>query len=318
MFGKIIGTGSYAPDNVVCNNDLKEFFETDDQWIRERTGIKRRHIMTNESTSYMACRAAEKAIENAGISCEKIDLIIVSTVSSDTVLPSTACIVQDQLKATNAMCFDINVACTGFITAYNIAQSYINAGLVETALVIGAEGLSQIVDWTDRTTAILFGDGAGAAIIKKDEKARFETVMHSDGSLGGALTCENSIQYRGINDSKKTFVSMNGQEVFRFAVRKVPECIEELISKMKIEKSEIDLFLLHQANKRILESIGKRLKVSMDLIPENVSEYGNTSSASIPILLDEMVRDGKIQKGNKIIMAGFGAGLTWSAVYLEF
>ena len=300
MFGKIIGTGSYAPDNVVCNNDLKEFFETDDQWIRERTGIKRRHIMTDESTSYMACRAAEKAIENAGISCEKIDLIIVSTVSSDTVLPSTACIVQDQLKATNAMCFDINVACTGFITAYNIAQSYINAGLVETALVIGAEGLSQIVDWTDRT------------------KARFETVMHSDGSMGGALTCENSIQYRGINDSKKTFVSMNGQEVFRFAVRKVPECIEELISKMKIEKSEIDLFLLHQANKRILESIGKRLKVSMDLIPENVSEYGNTSSASIPILLDEMVRDGKIQKGNKIIMAGFGAGLTWSAVYLEF
>ena len=295
MFGKIIGTGSYAPDNVVCNNDLKEFFETDDQWIRERTGIKRRHIMTDESTSYMACRAAEKAIENAGISCEKIDLIIVSTVSSDTILPSTACIVQDQLKATNAMCFDINVACTGFITAYNIAQSYINAGLVETALVIGAEGLSQIVDWTDRTTAI-----------------------HSDGSMGGALTCENSIQYRGINDSKKTFVSMNGQEVFRFAVRKVPECIEELISKMKIEKSEIDLFLLHQANKRILESIGKRLKVSMDLIPENVSEYGNTSSASIPILLDEMVRDGKIQKGNKIIMAGFGAGLTWSAVYLEF
>ena len=309
MFGKIIGTGSYAPDNVVCNNDLKEFFETDDQWIRERTGIKRRHIMTDESTSYMACRAAEKAIENAGISCEKIDLIIVS---------STACIVQDELKATNAMCFDINVACTGFITAYNIAQSYINAGLVETALVIGAEGLSKIVDWTDRTTAILFGDGAGAAIIKKDEKARFETVMHSDGSMGGALTCENSIQYRGINDSKKTFVSMNGQEVFRFAVRKVPECIEELISKMKIEKSEIDLFLLHQANKRILESIGKRLKVSMDLIPENVSEYGNTSSASIPILLDEMVRDGKIQKGNKIIMAGFGAGLTWSAVYLEF
>ena len=309
MFGKIIGTGSYAPDNVVCNKDLKEFFETDDQWIRERTGIKRRHIMTDESTSYMACRAAEKAIENAGISCEKIDLIIVSTVSSDTVLPSTACIVQDQLKATNAMCFDINVACTGFITAYNIAQSYINAGLVETALVIGAEGLS---------TAILFGDGAGAAIIKKDEKARFETVMHSDGSMGGALTCENSIQYREINNSKKTFVSMNGQEVFRFAVRKVPECIEELISKMKIEKSEIDLFLLHQANKRILESIGKRLKVSMDLIPENVSEYGNTSSASIPILLDEMVRDGKIQKGNKIIMAGFGAGLTWSAVYLEF
>ena len=290
MFGKIIGTGSYAPDNVVCNNDLKEFFETDDQWIRERTGIKRRHIMTDESTSYMACRAAEKAIENAGISCEKIDLIIVSTVSSNTILPSTACIVQDKLKATNAMCFDINVACTGFITAYNIAQSYINAGLIETALVIGAEGLSQIVDWTDRTTAILFGDGAGAAIIKKDEKARFE----------------------------KTFVSMNGQEVFRFAVRKVPECIEELISKMKIEKSEIDLFLLHQANKRILESIGKRLKVSMDLIPENVSEYGNTSSASIPILLDEMVRDGKIQKGNKIIMAGFGAGLTWSAVYLEF
>jgi len=160
--------------------------------------------MTDESTSYMACRAAEKAIENAGISCEKIDLIIVSTVSSDTILPSTACIVQDQLKATNAMCFDINVACTGFITAYNIAQSYINAGLVETALVIGAEGLSQIVDWTDRTTAILFGDGAGAAIIKKDEKARFETVMHSDGSMGGALTCENSIQYRGINDSKKT------------------------------------------------------------------------------------------------------------------
>lgn len=146
MFGKIIGTGSYAPDNVVCNNDLKEFFETDDQWIRERTGIKRRHIMTGESTSYMAYKAAEKAVESAEISCEKIDLIIVSTVSSDTILPSTACVVQDRLNAKNAMCFDINVACTGFITAYNIAQSYINAGLVETALVIGAEGLSQIVE----------------------------------------------------------------------------------------------------------------------------------------------------------------------------
>lgn len=345
MFGKIIGTGSYVPENVLENDDLKEFFETDDQWIRERTGIKRRHVMSNEDTSHMAYKAAERAIEMAGVSRESIDLIIVSTVSSNTILPNTACVVQNLLNAKNAMCFDINVACTGFITAYNIAQSYINSGLIETALIIGAEGLSKIIDWTDRTTAILFGDGAGAVIIKKDSGAKFETVMHADGSKGDALTCVNPIDLRKMNYSDiehtelkkshdnnlnesinngnkivkgKTFVEMNGQEVFRFAVRKVPECIEELIEKMQIEKSEIDLFLLHQANKRILESIGKRLKISMDLIPENVGEYGNTSSASIPILLDEMVRAGRIKKDSKVIMAGFGAGLTWSAVYVEF
>ena len=345
MFGKIIGTGSYVPENIVTNNDLTKIVETSDSWIEERTGVKQRHLMKNETT---ATEAAKRAVENAGIKPEEIDVIVVSTVSSNLILPNTACFVQEQIGAINAFCFDINTACTGFMMAYNTVQSYINSGLVKTALIIGAEGLSRIVDWSDRGTCILFGDGAGAAIVKASEAAVFETVMKSDGRKGSALTCYNGFAARPrkifteekqeISDiyekmngqensgtckkidgqkSSDTFVKMDGQEIFRFAVKEVPKCINELMEKMNITSDDVDMFVLHQANLRICQGIAKRLKISMDKVPTNVSEYGNTSSACIPILLDELFKAGKLKKGDRIIMSGFGAGVTLAATYLE-
>ena len=336
MFGKIIGTGSYVPENIVTNNDLTKIVETSDSWIEERTGVKQRHLMKNETTATMATEAAKRAVENAGIKPEEIDVIVVSTVSSNLILPNTACFVQEQIGAINAFCFDINTASTGFMMAYNTVQSYINSGLVKTALIIGAEGLSRIVDWSDRGTCILFGDGAGAAIVKASEAAVFETVMKSDGRKGSALTCYNGFATRPrkifteekqeISDiyektngqeSSDTFVKMDGQEIFRFAVKEVPKCINELMEKMNIKSDYVDMFVLHQANLIICQGIAKRLKISMDKVPTNVSEYGNTSSACIPILLDELFKAGKLKKGDKIIMSGFGAGVTLAATYLE-
>ena len=266
MFGKIIGTGSYVPENIVTNNDLTKIVETSDSWIEERTGVKQRHLMKNETTATMATEAAKRAVENAGIKPEEIDVIVVSTVSSNLILPNTACFVQEQIGAINAFCFDINTACTGFMMAYNTVQSYINSGLVKTALIIGAEGLSRIVDWSDRGTCILFGDGAGAAIVKASEAAVFETVMKSDGRKGSALTCYNGFATRPrkifteekqeISDiyektngqeSSDTFVKMDGQEIFRFAVKEVPKCINELMEKMNITSDDVDMFVLHQA-----------------------------------------------------------------------
>ena len=328
MYGKLIGTGSYVPERILTNEDLKQFVETDDAWIQERTGIARRHIMQQETTKDMAVEAGLRALTAAGKAPEDIQMLIVCTVSSDICLPSTACYVQEKLQAKNAMCFDINAACTGFMMAYNTVQTYIHAGLIETALIIGTEGLSHLVDWSDRGTCILFGDGAGAAVIQKDDTAVFHTAMHADGTGGSALTCENGFALRGrkMDESvadcsqweKRTYIGMDGQEVCRFAVKRVPMIIKELLGQMEKTEQDIDLFLLHQANKRIVESVAKRIGTSMEKVPMNLMEYGNTSSASIPILLDELVREERINRGQRIIMAGFGAGLTWAATYLEY
>lgn len=324
MFGKIIGTGSYVPKMLITNEELSKNVETTDQWIRERTGVRQRYLMKDETTADMAVRAAKEALSSAGISPEDIDAIVVSTVSSELILPNTACFVQEQIGAVNAFCFDINTACTGFMMAYNTVQSYIDSGLVETALIIGAEGLSKIVDWNDRGTCILFGDGAGAAIIRRNENAVFDTVMKSDGSQGSALTCHNEFSNRPrkivkneMRQTIRTYIEMDGQRIFKFAVKQVPECINELMNKMEITKDDIDIFVLHQANLRICQAIAKRLKVSMDKVPTNVGRYGNTSSACIPILLDELYKTGQLKEGQKIIMSGFGAGVTLAATYLE-
>ena len=313
MIAKIKGTGSYVPENVVDNNALSEIMDTNDEWIRERTGIARRHIVKGETTVSMSTEAGKRALENAKVAPEEIDLIIVSTVSSNVVLPSTACEVQKNLGAVNATCYDMNAACTGFLFAYNTVQAYFYAGVFIKALIIGAEPLSNIVDWTDRGTAILFGDGAGAAVLECAPGEMPPMVKHSDGNTGDALTCVSPFA-----TTEKAFVKMNGQDVFRFAVRKVPECIEELFEKSGIDRNSIDYFILHQANSRIVEGIAKRLKMDISLFPMNLSEYGNTSSATIPILLDELNRSGKLKKGMKLIMAGFGAGLSWGASYLEW
>ena len=324
MFGKIIGTGSYVPKMLITNEELSKNVETTDQWIRERTGVRQRYLMKDETTADMAVKAAKDALKSVDVSPKDIDVIVVSTVSSELILPNTACFVQEQIGAVNAFCFDINTACTGFMMAYNTVQSYIDTGLVETALIIGAEGLSRIVNWDERGTCILFGDGAGAAVIRKDEKAVFETVMKADGSQGSSLTCNNGFANRPRkivkNEKTKelgTYIEMDGQKIFKFAVKQVPECINELMEKIKVAKDEIDMFVLHQANLRICQAIAKRLKVSMDKVPTNVERYGNTSSACIPILLDELYKKGQLKTGQKIVMSGFGAGVTLAATYLE-
>lgn len=323
MAVKIIGTGSYLPKNIADNHFLSTIVDTDDEWIRQRTGIKERHLSNGkEGTTYMATRAAEAALENAGMDAEELDMILVATVSADTYVPSTSCSVQGTIGAVNATCFDINAACSGFLFGLNTAYAYIEMGMAKTVLVVGAETLSREVDWSDRSSCILFGDGAGAAIVKQveGEGGIVASVTGSDGTQGDVLTCKG----RGIQNPfhtskrKKDFLRMEGQAVFRFAVTMVPRCIKQILKKTELDVSDIKYFVLHQANVRILELIAKRLKVDMDKFPMNLDRYGNTSSASIPILLDELNRNHLLETGDKLILSGFGGGLTWGAILLEW
>ena len=320
MVGKIIGTGSSVPKKVWSNDDIATMVETSHEWIWERTGIARRHIIEDETTVSMAAAAARQAIRMSGIEPQEIDLIIVATTSSNVVMPNTACAVQKEIGAIGATAFDLNAACSGFVYSYNVAQSYIQTGLAKTALIIGAESLSNLVNWSDRGTCILFGDGAGAMLLKADESERpFVAVSHSDGEKGQTLSCISRNQHciTDVNDPS-TFIQMDGQGVFRFAIRKVPEVINEVLEKGGINKDEISYFILHQANRRIVEAVSKKLGCDMGKFPLDIEEYGNTSAASIPILFDQMVREEKLKRGMKLIISGFGAGLTWGATYLEY
>ncbi|MCM1043933.1 MAG: ketoacyl-ACP synthase III [Candidatus Gastranaerophilales bacterium] len=326
MIGKIKGTGAYVPERAIHNDELARIMNTNDEWIRERTGIVRRHVAFEETTVSMSVKAARKALENAGVSAEELDMILVSTVSSNLVLPSTACAVQAQLGAGRAACFDLNAACTGFLFALNTVQAYFHAGVIKCALVIGAESLSNLLDWSDRGTAILFGDGAGAAVLTAGEGDFPKMVIHSDGTKGPVLTCDSPFAHgreipffaKGQSPEGEAYIRMSGQEVFKFAVRQVPLCIAELLDQCGIKVEDIDLFLLHQANQRIVEGIARRLRADLSRFPMNMAEYGNTSSASIPILLDECNRSGRLKKGMKLVLAGFGAGLSWGATYMEW
>lgn len=319
MTGVICGTGSYIPVHTMDNNDIAQLVETNDEWIRERTGVVKRHIIQEETTVSMAADAARKALENGNVSAEEVDLILVSTISSNVILPCAACEVQKAIGAVNATCFDLSAACTGFVFAYNTAVAYLANGMYRTVLIIGSESLSNLTNWKDRGTCILFGDGAGAAVVKAAEGKLYRAVTHSDGFKGEALTC-TSRHNRNWEEIplEETYMQMDGQAVFKFAVKRVPEAVKEVLEKNNMTAEEIDYFILHQANKRIVEAVAKRLDVSIDKFPMNLQEYGNTSSASIPILLDEMSRDGRLKKGQKIILAGFGAGLSWGATILEW
>lgn len=320
---RIIGTGSYLPKKVADNHFLSTIVDTDDEWIRQRTGIKERHLSNGkEGTTYMATHAAEAALENAGITADELDMIIVATVSADTYVPSTSCQVQGAIGAIRATCFDLNAACSGFLFAMNTAYAYIEMGMAKTILIIGAETLSREVDWSDRSSCILFGDGAGAAIMRQEEGkgGLIASVTGSDGSQGDVLTCKG----RGIQNPfhqskrKKDYLRMEGQAVFRFAVTMVPRCIKQILKKTGYDTEDIKFFVLHQANVRILELIAKHLKVDIDKFPMNLDRYGNTSSASIPILLDELNRNNLLEPGDKIVLSGFGGGLTWGAVLIEW
>ena len=329
MTGVICGTGACVPDRILDNNEIAQFVDTSDQWIQERTGVIRRRITQTETTASMAAEAGRQALEEAGIRPEEIEMILAATATPDHIFPCAACEIQERLQAVNAVCFDLNAACSGFLFAYQTAQAYIASGMYRTILVVGSESLSRIVNWEDRGTCILFGDGSGAAVLRAKEGRNWIPAAHSDGKGGPALLCPGpNVSGNGGNlpgsDSaedgglERTFITMDGKAVFQFAVRKVPEVIREVLDANGLSADDIDWFILHQANRRIVESVAKRLKTDIERFPMNLQEYGNTSSASIPILLNEMNRKGLLKKGQKLVMAGFGAGLSWGAAVLEW
>lgn len=314
MTGKILGTGSCVPAICWDNNKLAEMVDTNDEWIKERTGIAQRYVAGPEdTTATLAAGAAKAALENAGVTAEEIDLLIVATVSPGMLVPCTACEVQSMIGADNATCFDMNAACTGFLMALNTAQAYLAQGIYRTALVIGAETLSNLVDWSDRGTCILFGDGAGAAVVRAEADSTYKQVTHSTGQKGGVLTCASANVNTAMKEMPNTHIQMDGGEVFKFAVSKVPEVINELLEQENLTADDIDCFVLHQANARIVSSVAKRLGGGADKFPMNIAEQGNTSSASIAILLDKLNRAGRLKRGSKIVLAGFGGGLSYGA-----
>lgn len=320
MTARIIGIGAYAPERVVTNRDLMEFLDTDDAWIQERTGIRERRLSTEEGTSALAAEAAKRALEDAKIAPEEIEILIVATSSADRSFPSAATDVQAAVGAVNAVAFDITAACSGFIYALHIVQSFIKAGIYKTALIIGAETLGKVLDWKDRSSCILFGDGAGAAVVRADETGVIKTLAGSDGRKGDVLWCQARSLKNCLTGGTPElgFMQMDGQEVFKFAVKKVPEIVNEILAETGTDREAVDHYVLHQANIRILESVSRRLKIPMEKIPVNIDRYGNTSAASIPILLDEMAKDGCLKRGDTIVMAGFGAGLTWGAALMTW
>lgn len=320
MSVKILGTGSFLPEKSVSNDDLSKVMDTNDEWISSRTGIRSRHISIEDTTSTMAVKAAEKALEDAGISAEELDHIFVATLSGDYATPSTACQVQKGIGAVNAVCMDINAACSGFVFGLNTAVAYARAGMGKKMMIIGVETLSKILDWSDRSTCVLFGDGAGCAIVEADEEREIFIDAGSDGARGDVLTCEerhlNNLLVK--DDSPMQQVAMDGQEVFKFAARMVPKSINKVLDEAGVSKEEIKYFVLHQANKRIIEAAARRLKQPIEKFPMNIDRCANTSSATIPILLDEINQKGMLNRGDKIVLSGFGGGLTWGSVYLTW
>lgn len=318
---RIIGTGSALPSRRVTNEEIAGLVDTSDEWIRERTGIGSRHVSTGETVSSLAEQACRLALEDAGRGAEEVDLLLAATCSQEDATPSVACRVQGGIGAENAVAFDLNAACAGFLFGLHTAWAYMEAGIYRNALVVGSEVLSGIVDWEDRGTCILFGDGAGAAYVEKCEDGGIRSfVQHSDGRKGAVLSCAN----RQIStpffrqDPMKNYIQMDGREIFAFAVRQVPMAIEEALDRAGIGAGDVDLFVLHQANRRIIEGIAKRLSVDLSRFPMNLEHVGNTSSAAIPILLDELGRQGRLRRGMTIVLSGFGAGLTWGACVLKW
>lgn len=317
---RIMGTGSYLPENIVTNDDLAKIMDTSDEWIASRTGIRARHLVKEETTAQMSAEAAKKALDEAGMKAEDLDLIIVGTLSGDYVTPSTACEVQAILGAEKAVAFDINAACSGFMFAMNTAYAYIHSGIYQNALVIGAETLSKLMDWNDRSTCVLFGDGAGAAVVRADKTGLVHFTQGADGSKGMVLSCRGRMNNNPLvkNSGKPDYVSMDGQEVYKFAVSTVPASIQKVLEEAGLEVTDIKYFLLHQANIRIIQSVAKRLKADINKFPTTLEHCGNISAGSVPILLDEINKKGMLQRGDKLVMAGFGAGLTWSAAVIEW
>lgn len=320
-YARIAGIGSFLPEKVVTNQDLEKTMDTSDEWIRERTGIKQRHIASaDETTSFLGLIAAQRAMQDANVTAEDIDLIVVGTATPDKVFPSTACIIQRQLGVKGSAAFDVHAACSGFVYGLDIANRFIKTGGAKTAIVIGAETLSRITDWEDRSTAVLFGDGSGAVVLEAaEEPGILATHIHSDGEYEELLHVPNgvSVGYEDTRDGR-SFIQMNGNAVFKRAVATFDAIARETLADLDGKMSDIDWFIPHQANMRIIRAAAKRLGMPMERVIATVDEHANTSAASIPLALDQAVREGKVKRGDTLMFAAFGAGFTWGSVMLKY
>lgn len=322
IYSRIAGTGSYLPEKVLTNEDLSRIVDTSDEWIHSRTGIRERHIAAEgQTTSDLGYLAALRALEAAGVDASEIDLIVVGTTTPDLIFPSTACLIQNRLGALGCPAFDVNAACSGFIFALSVADNFIRSRSAKTALVIGAETLTRMVDWTERTTCVLFGDGAGAVVLKADDETGIlSTHLHADGSKKDLLwnPVGVSVGFNTDEPNAGVRIRMSGNDVFKYAVKALDSVVDETLHANGMDKSNLDWLIPHQANLRIIEATAKRLEMPMDRVVVTVDRHGNTSSASVPMALDEAVGSGRVQRGQLLLLEAFGGGFTWGSALLRY
>lgn len=321
IYSRIAGTGSYLPDKVLTNADLEKIVDTTDEWITTRTGIRQRHMAADgQVTSDLAFHAATRAMEAAGVDASELELIVLGTTTPDIIFPSTACLLQDRIGANGCAAFDVNAACSGFMYALGVADSFIRAGKVRKALVVGAETLTRMLDWTDRSTCVLFGDGAGAVVLEaSDEPGIIVTRQHADGAHKDLLYNPVGVSAGFLDEPDHGVrVKMKGNEVFKTAVRTLDRLVVETLEAAGMEAESIDWLIPHQANLRIIEATARRLRMPMDKVIVTVGEHGNTSSGSVPLALDYAVRSGKVKRGQTILLEAFGGGFTWSSALLRY
>ena len=322
IYSRIAGTGSYLPSKVLTNDDLARIVDTSDEWIAARTGIRERHIAAEgETTGDLAFHAAVRAMEAAGVSAEELDLIVVGTTTPDLVFPSTACLLQHRLGANGCGAFDVNAACSGFIFALSVADKFVRSGDAKTVLVVGAETLTRMVDWTERETCVLFGDGAGAVVLKADsDTGILSTHLHADGGKKELLWSPVGVSV-GFKEHEKNAgvrINMTGSDVFKYAVRALDSVVDETLEANGLDKHDLDWLIPHQANLRIIEATAKRLDMPMERVIVTVDKHGNTSSGSVPLALDTAVRSGKVQRGQLLLLEAFGGGFTWGSALLRY
>jgi len=321
MYSRIAGTGRSLPDKIVTNADLEKTVDTTDEWIRTRTGIERRHIAADhETTASLAIQAGRNALESAGVSAEDVDMVVVGTTTPDLIFPNVGCLVQEALGIGEAPAFSVEAACSGFIFALSVADKYVRAGESTCALVIGAETLSRIVDWSDRQTCVLFGDGAGAVVLKpSDEPGIISTHIKANGRYKDLLYCPSGVsKQRAPGEFGPDFIRMRGNEVFKVAVTKLGEIVEQTLAANGMQKEDIDWLIPHQANNRIIAATAKKLAMPMEKVVVTVQDHGNTSAASVPLALDVAVRDGRIQRGQTLLLEAFGGGFTWGSALIRY
>ncbi len=322
VFARIAGTGSYLPEKILTNDDLSKFVDTSDEWITSRSGIRQRHIAADdETTCDLAYHASVRALEAAGVDASELDLIVLGTTTPDLIFPSTACLLQHRLGADGCAAFDVNAACSGFIYALTVADKFIRSGAAKNVLVVGSETLTRMIDWSDRTTCVLFGDGAGAVVLKPDtDTGILSTHLHADGGKKELLwnPVGVSVGFKPEEKNVGVRINMAGSDVFKHAVKTLDALVEETLEANGLDRHDIDWLIPHQANLRIIEATAKRLDMPMERVIVTVDRHGNTSSGSVPLALDEAVRSGRIQRGQMVLLEAFGGGFTWGSALLRY